>query len=374
MENETGFTIAANGEVQADIRSLLAALPKKYDYIVFGDTNHLNDELIRFFDSPDFLEGLKQGGVTTIGREVEKERFTEAEALLNNTPPQALQIEASRNALFDTLLEKGYSAKRAASGVAIRAHGLNVANIDTDVTQEMASVLVKQGYSQEEAEKAASVTMETVYQGGRLWHALDKSMGDGLNLIANDSAFDAAAWNAVANPKSFYTVFQNRFEIADQRIEESNLRIAKNIKQHGSTPIAVIKGDGHMRFSDGSDVNHDGKIDAKEAGLDELLGDKTVYIAVYPSEADYYNKERTLVGDAFRYLTGQREREIKDTPDYIIFLDGNDGKGKIIKPFQPPKERTVHIDASTIPDSDILCSLSPQTSLPALPGTKRTLS
>lgn len=324
MAKKTTFEITDGGEVQIDLKSFFASLGQEYDNIVIGDTGHAKSELIDFFQSDIFLGGLKEGGVSVVGRELE-EKLSYIADIFNNAPTEVFEDEAQKNTIFHQVEaisgDERFSYRQHSMSSSIRANDMEVAYIDADRHRNMADHMISEGVSSERAEEATTIGLNMYYQLGNLLKAAksDSPMQNMWQVLWHEEEFGQALWDVVTNPIASFTMAWHAKGAIEQRIEESNVEIADNIKaaKKSGEPIAVIMGDGHMRYSNGQDDNVDGKIDVTEADLDELMGENTVYV-------------RVEVGTHEEFQTKDRKNQ-EDQPDYYVFLGDNDGNGKIVR-------------------------------------------
>lgn len=323
-----------NGEVKTDIKNFLAHLGKNYDYIAIGDTEH-SKRIFDYFDSDEFLQGLKAGGVGIVARERQQDPVIQNK--YNNMPSDFFKDDEKRERFIET--EKSKTSMQPSMhdwAAAIRKNDMQVAFVDMSWADWATNALKKGGVSDERAERAGKMANETITQFSRFMRAIksDKPLANTWNLIWNDKEFEKAFWNAILSPIDSLTVLWHADTIAKYRVREVNVEMAENIKAvKGKEPMAVILGATHIRRARGVDENSNGKIDVvEEMDVDEMLGKNTVHIEIYPEE---YPKQ-SYVGKAFSSVVntvGCYVGDINqiDVPHYKIYLDGNGGKGKIIR-------------------------------------------
>lgn len=338
MEN-ADLPVNAEGEVQMDLRRFFAWLPKHYDHVVVGDTNHGDKYLHDFFNSSEFLGGLKEGGITIVGREVDRKQNIAAEKLFNETPAQTFQDENASKKIIEAARAKCPASECyfQEDSAAIRSQNLKVAYIDADRNKQIADAMISDGVAPDVARKSSDVIYGLFNQMKRLADALFSSspVSNTWNLIWNDKEFFKGVWDAILNPMAFVRFLWHREAIFTRRTRETNQEMADNIKAvKEDAPIAVILGNGHMAYGAGNDENKDGKIDLREADVDEMLGKKTVWVNVYNTQ------KRAGSNIIYRALTyGVKDDPVRDKADYTVYLDGKGG-GKIIKTAPEKKPET----------------------------------
>lgn len=388
MDNNSELQADKNGEVQTDLQSFFARLGKNYEYIAIGDTGHQDKKLQNFFESGTFLDGLKDGGVKIVAREVEQDRNRLVQDAYNQAPPEVFQDEDKRHKFIQEAETKTpMQSFMHADSAAIRKHGMQVAYVDMDWSDWATGALKKQGIKNERAERAGKMASNTVSQFSRFMRAIrsDSPLSNAWSLIWNDKEFGKAVWTAILSPVDSLTLLWHSDAIAQYRVRENNVAIADNVKAiKGEEPLAVILGATHISRARGFDENSDGKLDkAEEMDVDELLGESVVHVEIYSEE----NPNKSIISRAVSGVVNAAASYVgdinqMDVPHYRVYLDGNGGKGKIIKlpRAQEPKTKqeiqtTTKLKENEISMTDI-GQLSSQTfpAAPALDQTKAAIA